>query len=79
MPRPGNYGTPHRITPHRGIRTERYKLIEYYREGEYWELFDLEEDPNELRNLYRERGHEDLISELTDGLRALQRSLGENG
>lgn len=79
VPRPGNYGTPHRITPHRGIRTERYKLIEYYREGEYWELFDLEEDPNELRNLYREPGHEDLISELTARLRSLQRSLGENG
>ena len=79
VPRPGNYGTPHRVTPHRGIRTGRYKLIEYYREGDYWELFDLEEDPNELRNLYAEPGHADLISELTGGLRDLQQHYREDG
>ncbi len=44
--------TPHRIGPHRGIRTQRFKLIEYYSEGDYWELFDLEKDPEELNNLY---------------------------
>ncbi|HTM48233.1 MAG TPA: sulfatase [Bryobacteraceae bacterium] len=46
------YFTPHRVSPHRGVRTDRYKLIEYYSEGDYWELFDLKEDPNELKNLY---------------------------
>ena len=79
VPRPGNYGTPHRITPHRGIRTERYKLIEYYREGDYWELFDLKEDPHEVRNLYQEPGHSDLIGELTGRLRSLQVHYREDG
>ncbi|MDE0109876.1 MAG: sulfatase [Bryobacterales bacterium] len=79
VPRPGNYGTPHRVTPHRGIRTDRYKLIEYYREGDYWELFDLEEDPNELRNLYSEAGHAGLIRDLTAELRALQQHYREDG
>jgi len=79
VPRAGNYGTPHRVTPHRGIRTGRYKLIEYYREGDYWELFDLEEDPNELRNLYAESGHADLIGELTGQLRGLQQHYREDG
>ena len=79
VPRPGNYGTPHRITPHRGVRTERYKLIEYYREEGYWELFDLEEDPHELRNIYSEPGHAQLIAELERELRSLQRSLREEG
>jgi arylsulfatase A-like enzyme len=46
------YFTPHRVGPHRGVRTDRYKLIEYYSEGDYWELFDLKEDPNELKNIY---------------------------
>ena len=27
------YFTPHRVGPHRGVRTKRYKLIEYYSEG----------------------------------------------
>ena len=32
------------FTPHRGLRTERYKLIAYYySEGDYWELFDLQD------------------------------------
>ncbi len=79
VPRPGNYGTPHRVTPHRGIRTGRYKLIEYYREGDYWELFDLEEDPNELRNLYADPGHASLIRELTGELRQLQQHYREDG
>ena len=46
------YFTPHRVSPHRGVRTDRHKLIEYYAEGDYWELFDLEKDPDELTNLY---------------------------
>jgi arylsulfatase A-like enzyme len=46
------YFTAHRVGAHHGIRTDRYKLIEYYSEGDYWELFDLENDPNELENLY---------------------------
>ena len=73
------YFTPHRIGPHRGVRTQRHKLIEYYGEGEYWELFDLEQDPNELRNLFGQPGHQDLVAELTGQLRKLQEQFHENG
>ena len=44
MAEPYEYFTPHRIGPHRGVRTDRYKLIEYYSEDDYWELFDLQAD-----------------------------------
>ena len=57
------YLTPHRVTPHRGVRTERYKLIEYYTDN-YWEMFDLEKDPNELRNLYSDPAHSQVASDL---------------
>ena len=52
------------VAAHYGVRSPRHKLIHYYgralgtagsidRDTEpYWELFDLDEDPNELRNLY---------------------------
>lgn len=73
------YFTPHRIGPHRGVRTQRHKLIEYYGEGEYWELFDLEQDPNELRNLFGQPGQRDIIAELTGQLRKLQEQFHENG
>ncbi len=37
------------VPRHYGVRTERYKLIHYYRLGQ-WELFDLQQDPDELDN-----------------------------
>jgi len=41
----------HSVARHYGVRTDRYKLIHYYQVNE-WELFDLEQDPNELKNLH---------------------------
>ncbi len=35
-----------------GIRTERYKLIHYYKPHTEWELFDLQTDANEIRSIY---------------------------
>ncbi|HEV2577645.1 MAG TPA: sulfatase [Acidobacteriaceae bacterium] len=49
------FGAPHWVPPHYGVRTERYKLIYYYTRNE-WELFDLEKDPDEMDNLIIENG-----------------------
>lgn len=64
--------TPHRVNPHRGIRTATHKLIEYYAEGNYWELFDLVNDPNELNNLTGSAAHAAVASELRARLSALR-------
>ena len=45
----------HHVQPHYGIRNERYKLIHFYYDIDQWELYDLEQDPNELNNLYFKR------------------------
>ena len=45
------YPSVHMVPRHYGIRTDRYKLIYYYQFDE-WELFDLQEDPDELNNIY---------------------------
>lgn len=73
------YWTAHRVGPHRGVRTDRYKLIEYYGEGDYWELFDLRDDPDELHNLYAEPGHAALVQELQAELVRLREHYGERG
>ncbi|MBI1357943.1 MAG: sulfatase-like hydrolase/transferase [Acidobacteria bacterium] len=73
------YWTAHRVGPHRGIRTDRYKLIEYYTEGPYWELFDLQQDPDELVNIYEEPSSQPLIADLEPALRRLQQHYGDNG
>jgi len=71
------FWTAHRVGPHRGVRTDRFKLIEYYSEGDYWELFDLEKDPHELRNIYGDPEHSDVSTQLTAKLRSLREDFGE--
>ncbi len=41
--------TAHMVRRHRGVCTERYKLIHYYNLDE-WELYDLDNDPSEMTN-----------------------------
>ena len=43
----------HKVQPHYGIRTERYKLIHFYYSMDEWELYDLENDPQEKNNIYK--------------------------
>jgi arylsulfatase A-like enzyme len=51
------FGGGHRVLPHYGVRTEQYKLISYYTQNQ-WELFDLEEDPDEMENLFEWEGYD---------------------
>jgi len=41
----------HNVPRHQGVRSDRYKLIHYY-DSDTWELFDLEQDPQELKSIY---------------------------
>jgi len=59
-------------TPHYGVRTERYKLIHFYDVVDSWELYDLETDPYEMKNLYTDEAFEETIEELKDKLNELQ-------
>lgn len=79
MSEPGfAYFTPHRVSPHRGVRTERYKLIEYVAEGpDAWELFDLADDPDELTNRYNDPAMAGVVTEMTQRLRTLQSQYGD--
>lgn len=61
----------HGVARHYGVHTGRYKLIHYYQNGE-WELFDLENDPQEQYNRYGEPGLETLTSDLKSRLAALR-------
>lgn len=48
------YPGEHKVKRHYGIRTDRYKLIHFYYDIDEWELFDLEKDPNEMKNVYND-------------------------
>lgn len=70
------YFTAHRVGPHHGIRTDRWKLIHYYTEGDYWELFDLAGDPDEMRNLYGQAGYDTITGDLKQRLDGLRKQYG---
>ena len=65
-------GGEHNVPRHYGVRTERYKLIHYYESGE-WELFDLDQDPHELRNLYNDPSRQGTVAGLKAELKRLRR------
>jgi arylsulfatase A-like enzyme len=44
------YPVPHRVRPHYGVITDRYKLVHYYKpDVDDWELLDREKDPQEVK------------------------------
>jgi len=62
------YPGPHSVRKHRGIRTERYKFIHYYEDPQEFELYDLQNDPEERENLYGKPGTELLVKQLRQRL-----------
>ena len=66
------YPAEHMVKRHFGVRTDRYKLIHFYNDKDFWELYDLQADPAEMRNLYGVKGYEDVTEELKSELYRLQ-------
>ena len=61
----------------RGVRTDRYKYIHYWEVPEEFELYDLQEDPGELHNLYGDKRYAELTAHLRDRLEKLRRETGD--
>ncbi|HEU5315214.1 MAG TPA: sulfatase [Chloroflexota bacterium] len=70
----------HHTTAHYGVRTDRHKLIYYYEPEpgpQEWELFDLQEDPRELKNVYGEPEYAGVTRDLERELRRLREQVGD--
>ena len=79
----------HDVPAHYGVRTRDYKLIFFYglpldapgakaaetRPG--WELYDLRQDPQELRNVYADPAYADTVRELKAELLRLKAEVGD--
>ncbi|EAQ99680.1 sulfatase [Maribacter sp. HTCC2170] len=46
------YPAEHAVKRHYGIATKEFKLIHFYYDVDVWELYDLENDPQEMNNVY---------------------------
>jgi arylsulfatase A-like enzyme len=61
----------HSVLKHFGIRTSRYKLIRFYDHKNFWELYDLQKDPHEMKNLYGQKKYADITADLKKQLEQL--------
>lgn len=72
---------------HYGYRTPQYKLVFFYGLGlnitdtsptePGWELYDLENDPRELHNVYHDPAYADVVKRLTHEMDQLKQDLGD--
>ncbi|MCI0357469.1 MAG: DUF4976 domain-containing protein, partial [Planctomycetaceae bacterium] len=69
---------PHYVHPHRGVRTERHKLIHFYT-IDAWELFDLEKDPRELKSVYDDPAYAAVVADLKKELSRLMEHYKDDG
>ncbi|NML39466.1 sulfatase-like hydrolase/transferase [Chitinophaga sp. G-6-1-13] len=66
------YPSWHMVKRHYGIRTARYKLIHFYNDLDEWELYDLQQDPHEMKNQYGNPAYSQVTGSLKQQLLALQ-------
>jgi arylsulfatase A-like enzyme len=70
--RPG----PHNVARHYGVVTDRYKLVHFYEpDMNYWELFDDQKDPSELKSVFNDPSYAGERKEMETELARLRAEL----
>lgn len=63
----------HMVKRHYGMSTERYKLIHYYYDIDEWELYDIQADPQEMKNVYNDPDYASIKVDLHKRLEILMK------
>jgi arylsulfatase A-like enzyme len=72
------FPVPHRVRPHYGVITDRYKLVHYYKpDVDDWELLDRDKDPLETKNYYSDPAYASTVKKLHSVLERLQSEVRE--
>jgi arylsulfatase A-like enzyme len=69
------YPSVHMVKKHEGVYDGRFKLIHFYDDIDEWELYDLDNDPNELLNVYSNPEYIQEVARLTAELERLKMEL----
>ena len=72
------YPSIHMVKRHYGVRTDRYKLIHFYYDIDEWELYDLEKDPQEMKNVYDDPAYADVQKMMHTRLTELREKYGDS-
>jgi arylsulfatase A-like enzyme len=67
----------HHTAAHYGVRTDTHKLI-YFWKLKQWEMYDLQNDPDELHNLYNDPVQQSTVQALKDELQRLKREVKDD-
>jgi arylsulfatase A-like enzyme len=63
----------HNVAQHYGVRSKTHKLIRFKDVGvDHWEMYDLQNDPGEMQNIYDDPAYTDIRQELHLKLRGLR-------
>ncbi|MDX1925110.1 MAG: sulfatase [Pirellulaceae bacterium] len=67
---------PHSVRKHYGVVTEQHKLVRFYGDDvDYWELFDLKADPQEMKSVFVDPAYAKTRAELEAELARLRKQL----
>jgi arylsulfatase A-like enzyme len=67
---------PHSVARHYGVVTDRFKLVHFYEPGfQYWELFDHQTDPRELKSVFGSAEYAEAQKQLETELARLRERL----
>ncbi len=69
----------HNVARQYGVRTRTHKLIRFKDVGmDHWEMYDLQNDPGEMRNIYNDPAYEDIRGDLHRKLQSLRTQYEDN-
>ncbi len=72
------YPSVHMVKRHYGVATDRYKLMHFYYDIDEWEMYDLQTDPMEMKNIYNDPAYAEVREMMHKRLEDLRRHYGDS-
>ena len=72
------YPSVHMVKRHYGVATDRYKLMHFYYDIDEWEMYDLETDPSEMKNIYNNTAYADVQKMMHERLVEMRTKYGDS-
>jgi arylsulfatase A-like enzyme len=66
------------VKRHYGVATDRYKLMHFYYDVDEWEMYDLQTDPSEMKNVYNDPAYADVQKQMHKRLEELRQQYGDS-